>query len=384
VIFDPEFRTGDIASEVEWIEKVLQYGARSTISCGHAEAVSAVSHPLPDQSANALITDPPYYDAVPYAYLSDFFYVWLRRSLSGVHRDLLSQPTVPKDSEICVDRAHELSDSVHDIAYYERELTKALMEARRVVRPDGIGAIVFASKTTASWEAILNAVIKAGWVITGSWPIDTERQGRVAAYGQARLGSSVHLVCRPRQSDGISANSYDGDWRDVLQELPRRMHEWMPRLAEEGVVGADAIFACLGPALEIFSRYSSVEKASGQTVTLREYLEQVWAAVAKEALTMVFQGADASGFEEDARLTAMWLWTLFAGGANGGTSVEAVEETHENDELEEESNAQSGYLLEYDTARKIAQGLGAHLESLTSLVEVKAEVARHWGDGQRL
>ena len=104
-----------------------------------------------------------------------------------------------------------------------------------------------------------------------------------------------------------------GDWRDVLQELPRRIHEWMPRLAEEGVVGADAIFACLGPALEIFSRYSRVEKASGETVTLKEYLEQVWAAVAKEALTMIFTGADTTGFEEDARLTAMWLWTLNAG-----------------------------------------------------------------------
>jgi len=84
----------------------------------------------------------------------------------------------------------------------------------------------------------------------------------------------------------------------------------MPRLADEGVVGADAIFACLGPALEIFSRYGRVEKASGEVVPLKEYLEQVWAAVAKEALTMIFTGADATGFEEDARLTAMWLWTL--------------------------------------------------------------------------
>src|SRR5437867_8874740 len=106
----------------------------------------------------------------------------------------------------------------------------------------------------------------------------------------------------------------------------------MPRLAEEGIVGADAIFACLGPALEIFSRYSRVEKASGDAVTLREYLEKVWAAVAKEALTMIFEGADATGFEEDSRLTAMWLWTLNAGISNGdGESGE--EETE--DEAEE-------------------------------------------------
>src|SRR2546427_40098 len=136
--------------------------------------------------------------------------------------------------------------------------------------------------------------------------------------GSASLSSSIHLVCRPRESpDGSLPSDEIGDWREVLQELPRRIHEWMPRLAEEGVVGADATFACLGPALEIFSRYSRVEKASGDAVTLKEYLEQVWAAVAKEALTMIFAGADATGFEEDARLTAMWLWTLNAGNTNG-------------------------------------------------------------------
>ena len=186
-----------------------------------------------------------------------------------------------------------------------------MRKAGEFFEPDGIGTIVFASKTTASWEAILKAVVDAGWIITGSWPIDTEMEARVAAQGQARLASSVHLVCRPRENpDGSARTDEIGDWRDVLQELPRRIHDWMPRLAEEGVVGADAIFACLGPALEVFSRYSRVEKASGDTVTLKEYLEQVWAAVAKEALTMIFTGADTTGFEEDARLTAMWLWTL--------------------------------------------------------------------------
>ena len=100
----------------------------------------------------------------------------------------------------------------------------------------------------------------------------------------------------------------------MLAELPRRIHDWMPRLAEEGVVGADAIFACLGPALEIFSRYSRVEKASGEVVPLKEYLESVWAAVSHEALSMIFAGASTEGFEPDARLTAMWLWTLNSNG----------------------------------------------------------------------
>jgi hypothetical protein len=156
--------------------------------------------------------------------------------------------------------------------------------------------------------------------------------------------------------------------------LPRRIHDWLPRLASEGIVGADAIFACLGPALEIFSRYARVEKASGERVELREYLEHVWAAVAKEALSMIFAGADATGFDPDARLTAMWFWTLNA----HHRDTESTEEEENGEEEDEPGKAArvSGYVLEYDAARKIAQGLGAHLEQLTRVVEVKGDKAR--------
>jgi hypothetical protein len=148
----------------------------------------------------------------------------------------------------------------------------------------------------------------------------------------------------------------------------------MPRLAEEGVVGADAIFACLGPALEIYSRYARVEKASGEVVTLGEYLIEVWAAISREALGLIFESADASGFEEDARLTAMWLWTLQSS-LHDQDADEGVEDEEGSSEGEGKSRAPSGYGLEYDAARKIAQGLGAHLENLEHLVEVKGETA---------
>jgi ribA/ribD-fused uncharacterized protein len=360
---------------VEWVEACCSTEAVSADHTGQAESCSAVTHPLPDDSVRAVITDPPYYDAVPYAYLSDFFYVWLRRSVGAVQPTILKQEQVPKDAEIVVDRPHELSKSTKDIAFYERELAKAFAEGCRVLQPDGIGVIVFASKTTASWEAILQAVVEAGWTITGSWPIDTEREARVSAQGQARLGSSVHLVCRPRTSHEV------GDWRDVLSGLPRRMHEWMPRLASEGVVGADAIFACLGPALEIFSRYSRVEKANGDPVMLKEYLEHVWAAVSKEALSTIFRDADASGLEPDARLTAMWLWTVGSGSStNNGKPADEGESDDEGVEDETEGNGKtvtaSGFTLEFDAARKIAQGLGVHLERSESIVEVKGDKAR--------
>lgn len=146
----------------------------------------------------------------------------------------------------------------------------------------------------------------------------------------------------------------------------------MPRLAREGIVGADAIFACIGPALEIFSRYSRVEKASGEKVELREYLENVWAAVAREAMTMIFEGADATGFEEDARITAMWLWTLSTGGNGDRTAATTDEGGDEGAKI----RTSKGHFLEFDAARKIAQGLGANLEHLPHVVEVKGNVAR--------
>lgn len=372
--------SGGWTHNLGFLEKLIGSIADSRLEGAHVEQASATQHPLPDDAAHMLFTDPPYYDAVPYAHLSDFFYVWLRRSLPSSYRSLFSTDAVPKDAEIVVDRPHYLSTSQKDISFYERELTRAFEEARRIVAPSGIGTIVFASKTTASWEAILKAVVDAGWTITASWPIDTEREGRLAAIGQARLASSVHLVCRPRENtDGAVRADDVGDWRDVLQELPRRIHDWMPRLADEGVVGADAIFACLGPALEIFSRYSRVEKASGEGVSLKEYLELVWAAVAKEALAMIFADADATGFEEDARLTAMWLWTLSTGGSKGGGVGDPEEDEAGEDEENEGAAAKvaiSGFVLEYDAARKIAQGLGAHLEQLASVIQVEGSTAR--------
>lgn len=379
--------SGSWTSMVERTAYALSVTYFAPTSAGHVVRCSATSHWLPDDSAQVFFTDPPYYDAVPYAYLSDFFYVWLRRCLADGDPELARLAVVPKDEEIVVDRPHELSRSTHDIAYYEQELARAFAEAKRVLAHDGIGSIVFASKTTASWEAILGAVVNSGWVITASWPIDTEMETRVSAQGQARLASSVHLVVRPREgliAQGMAGDI--GDWRDVLQELPRRIHEWMPRLAAEGVVGADAIFACLGPALEIFSRYRKVEKASGEEVSLGEYLEHVWAAVSREALSSISNDTDLASLEPDSRLTAMWLWTLNVGAQPASETSDEDGTAEVGDDEDEDSGKvkiAAGYALEYDAARKIAQGLGAHLEDLKSIVEVQADKARLLPVGER-
>ena len=338
------------------------------------QQANAALHPLSDDSSQAFISDPTYYDAVPYADLSDFFYVWLKRTLPPSVADAFAAPLTPKDDECIVDEVKG-----KDRAYFERTMAQAMAEGRRVLHPSGIGVVVFAHKSTAGWEAQLQAMVDAGWTMTGSWPIDTEMGTRLRAQNSAALASSVHLVCRPRENtDGSLQADNIGDYRDVLHELPQRIREWMPRLAAEGVVGADAIFACLGPALEIFSRYTRVEKVSGEEVLLREYLEHVWAAVSKEALNMIFAGADATGFEADARLTAMWFWTLSAGdGSNSDKAdVQADDQEESDDEQSDKTKTATGYTLEFDAARKIAQGLGAHLEDLNAVVEIKGDKAR--------
>ena len=370
--------TGGFHGAIQWVQRVCEANVSAHLVPGQVSRGSATDNPLPDNSCSALITDPPYYYSVQYSDLSDFFYVWLRRSIGDRYPDLFSSTVTPKDSEIIVESpAHEHSSSGKNQVYYESKMRLALTEARRVLMPTGIGVVVFAHTSTAGWEVLLQATVDSGWIVTGSWPIDTEMPNRVLARDRSVLGSSVHLVCRPRKSEESSLVENIGDWRDVLAALPKRIHEWMPRLSAEGVVGADAIFACLGPALEIFSRYSRVEKASGEQVKLKEYLEYVWAAVAKEALNMIFEGADATGFEEDARLTAMWLWTLSTG--NNGNGKRKL--TEDDEEIDEEGDSGKPkkitgvYALEYDAARKIAQGLGAHLEKLSTVVEVKGDTA---------
>jgi len=366
--------TGDFLGAIDWINRVLE---RECYSIPHRAQIgknSAISSPLPDDSAQAFITDPPYYDAVPYADLSDFFYVWLKRSIGDLHPDILSDNLTPKKGEIVQLAERNKAYSFKTRTYYENLMTQAMSEGRRVLQPNGIGIVVFAHKTTEGWEAQLQAMLDAGWIVTGSWPIDTERPGRLRANNSAALASSIHLVCRPREKqDGSLLEVRIGDWRDVLTELPIRIREWLPRLSSEGIVGADAIFACLGPALEVYSRYSSVEKASGEKVSLKEYLEEVWAAVSREALTMIFEGAETIGFEEDARLTAMWLWTLRTS-INGDGSTD-LEDFDDDDNDNAKSGIVSGYGMEYDAARKIAQGLGAHLENLGQILEIKGSTA---------
>ena len=223
---------GSWSGAIDWIVKVLD----ANVCLPHSGTVlraRAQDSLLPDNACDALITDPPYFAAIPYGDLSNVFLVWERDFFRVTFPDLFDPGLVPQADEIIVTNANvDAEGNPKTPEFYRREMVKALRVARDAVKPTGIGVVVFAESSTASWEAMLGAVIEAGWVISGSWPIDTELQNWTQAADSASLQSSIHIVCRPRQdSDGSARTDKVGDWRDVLEELPRRIHDWMPRLA---------------------------------------------------------------------------------------------------------------------------------------------------------
>jgi putative DNA methylase len=290
-------------------------------------------------------------------------------------------------------------------AFYEEAMAKSFAEGRRVLREDGVGSVVFAHKTTEGWEALLSGMIRpacrdaggagsGGWTITGSWPIITERGVRLRARESTALATSVHLVCRPRPEDAPI-----GDWGDVLRELPQRVGDWIERLQADGIKGADLVFACIGPAMEIYSRYRRVEDAEGHEIPLggdptaaepyqRGFLAYVWETVGRLALEEVLGTAEArarngaaGALEEDSRLTALFLWTLQSTDndlkrANGQDKKGGSEES-EDEEDDAKSKKKPGYTLIYDVARRFAQPLGIHLEKWEGrIIETEKGIVR--------
>ena len=370
---------------VEAIARVIEFSARTEPRSSQVQLADATDHPLPDQAAGVWFTDPPYYDAIPYSDLSDFFLVWLKRTLSNypLLRDPFDPDNLlsPKTREVVQDETKLDDGRPKDRSWFEEMMAKAFAEGRRVLREDGVGSVVFAHKTTEGWEALLSGMIRGGWTITGSWPIATERPGRLRSQDSAALATSIHLICRPRPEDAPV-----GDWGEVLYELPSRVNDWMERLQDESIRGADLVFACIGPALEIFSRYTRVETAEGDEIGLPGYLEKVWEVVGRMALEQVLGAAEAKArnglagaLEEDARLTALFLWVLQStSGDNtpppapgpppqGGKELSppTAQDLRENDdvaEADDKSRGKSaGYSLIFDVVRRFAQPLGIDL-----------------------
>jgi putative DNA methylase len=292
---------------------------------------SATELPYPDNFFDAVLTDPPYYDNVNYSALSDFFYVWLKRTVGDLYPELFATPLTPKSEEIVQDPNRQNGQEAAR-AFFEQRLTQAFREIHRVLKPDGIAVIVFAHKTTEAWETVINALLEAGLYMTASWPIHTEMQARLNAQETASLASSIYMVCRKRTTEEI------GDYTRMRREIEARVRERLAQFWEEGIRGADFFMSAIGPAVEVFGRYARVEKLSGEAVTVAELLEYVRKVVAEFALERILRGAELSGVDPLTRFYLLWRWTY--------------------------NHAR----VPFDEARKLAAGAGI-------------ELTAHWGPG---
>lgn len=254
------------ANSVAPVPKVLN---QSAIECPEVGAFDVI------------VTDPPYYDAIPYSDLMDYFYVWDRRQLGDVsdaYRHAFAAPLGPKwrndtnDGELIDDASRFGGDREASKRNYEEGMARAFKACHTALRPEGRLVIVFAHKQPDAWETLVSAIIKAGFVVDGSWPIQTEQAARMRAQSSAALSSSVWLVCRKR--DPMTRAGWD---TQVIKEMESNIVQRLRDFWDAGIRGPDFVWAATGPALEAYSRYPAVKKASepGVLMGVDEFLRHV-------------------------------------------------------------------------------------------------------------
>jgi adenine-specific DNA methylase len=302
---------------------------------------SATELPYPDNFFDAVVTDPPYYDNVPYADLSDFFYVWLKMVVGDLYPDLFATPLTPKSQEMVAD-ASKAGGMEEARRRFEEMLTQSFREIHRVLKPNGIAVIVFAHKTTAAWETIIKALLDAGLYMTASWPIHTEMEARLRAQESAALASSIYMVCRKRTTEEI------GDFGEVQEEIRRKLAEKLPEFWRMGIHGADFFMSAIGPAVEAFGKYAKVVKLSGEAVSVQELLDFARRVTAEFAVRQILENGHLGAVDPETQFYLLWRWSY--GQQN----------------------------LEFDEARKLAQARGVDLELLSrkGLVRIQRGITR--------
>jgi adenine-specific DNA methylase len=231
--------------------------------------------------ADVVVTDPPYYDAIPYSDLMDWFYVWTRRVMWGVSDDysrVMASPLGPKwndeakDGELVDDASRHGGDEQRSRAAYENGMAAAFARCAAALTPEGRMVVVFANKQPTAWETLVSSVIRAGFVVDGSWPIQTEQPSRSRGQASAALSSSVWLVCKKRP-----AAARPGWDNRVLEEMRANIHQRLRDYWNAGIRGPDFVWAATGPALEAYSKHPVIKKATapGQTMSVAEFLREV-------------------------------------------------------------------------------------------------------------
>ena len=290
--------SGNWLAGIDWIAKAI--GAFPLTGIGSADQADAASQRI---SAGKLVsTDPPYYDNIGYADLSDFFYVWLRRSLQPVFEDLFATVAVPKAEEL-VATPYRHGGKKEAETFFLNGMTEAMRRLVDQSHPAFPVTIYYAFKQTeedtdagaasTGWETFLDAVIRAGFGISGTWPMRTERGARAIGIGANALASSIVLVCRRRPADATVATR-----RELIAALRAELPTALRHLQEGNIAPVDLAQAAIGPGMAIYTRYAKVLDATGSPVPVRE------------ALALINQVLDETLAEQEGDFDADTRWAL--------------------------------------------------------------------------
>jgi adenine-specific DNA methylase len=321
--------TGNWQAGIDWVSKVVEREGRLN-GCGTAWLGSTTDLPQEENSIDAVITDPPYYDNVPYADLSDFFYVWLKRMVGDLYPEAFRWELTPKDEEAVMNPARFGGGKKgEEIAHrhYERLMNEAFREIYRVLKPEGIAVVMFTHRSTTAWESLIKSLLYAGLYPTASWPVHTEMEASTHQRGKGAVRTTILMACRKRP-----AGAGVGWYHQIRDELHQVVRERLEQFWAMGLRGADFFISSIGPAVGVFGRYEQVLRPDGHEVGAGELLDEVRALASDFALEQLGRGL--GRVDPPTRFYVLWRW------AYGGADVE------------------------FDEANKLAKSLGAELDEL--------------------
>lgn len=265
--------SGCFDNMLEWVKKcILEFPASQTAEVGQFDAQRDCG--LRDIMVS---TDPPYYDNIGYADLSDFFYVWLRQSLRDTYPELFSTMLVPKAEELIATPYRHDGSMEEAKDFFEDGMLSACKQMHLYARENIPVTIYYAYKqsdadadgtASSGWETMLSAIIKAGFSITGTWPMSTERSSRTIGIGTNALASSIVLVCRKRPADAPQATR-----RNLINLLRRELRPALKQLQDSNIAPVDLAQSAIGPGMGVFSRFQQVLEADGTPMSVRSALK---------------------------------------------------------------------------------------------------------------
>lgn len=257
--------SGCALNQLDWVLRYIESESSNSYGASFSNASSGDKEQFEKKQLSVVVTDPPYYDAIAYGDISDFFYIWMKKIMCDIYPLNFATPLTPKTEECTALRHHHNDNEIEAKKHFENKLTDIFDAIER--QTSDVVSIMFAHQSTEAWTTLCNSILNARMNITGSWPMDTELANRTLAISSSALESSVTVSCRPSERQGFA------EYKEVKRAIEKNVKEEVNKLYELGFRGADLLTACFGQAVSEFGKYEVVEKSNGDRVTVAELLE---------------------------------------------------------------------------------------------------------------